>query len=191
MRDNVSERLFSLFTSSDRAEAMAGDLMEEREKRGPIWFWLHVTRITLTLWRNRAAEAPLRVLALAAAGCALFAAPALGGAAAFGMFPQFMGSLVSWITLSVFWWGGSLWIGASLVTMAPRHGMAACATLVAAAAALVIAVGITAVWRGVLDAELLPVYTIGLLIPAPLLAGAALARRRMITSVNPALEERR
>ena len=47
MRDNAVERLFSLFTSSDRAEAIAGDLAEEREQRGWIWFWLHVLRVTI------------------------------------------------------------------------------------------------------------------------------------------------
>src|SRR5687768_17212391 len=117
MRDNAVEGLLSLFTSSDRAEAIAGDLMEEREERGPIWFWLHVTRITLTLWRNAATAAPLPVLALATAGCALFTAPAFGGAAAIRLFPQLTGPPVSWIALSFFWWGGALWIGASLVTI--------------------------------------------------------------------------
>ena len=69
MRDNAVERLFSLFTSSDRAVAIAGDLAEEREQRGWIWFWLHVVRVTFALWRSAATEAPLRVLALVLAGC--------------------------------------------------------------------------------------------------------------------------
>jgi hypothetical protein len=68
MRDNAVEKLFSLFTSSDRAVAMAGDLAEEREQRGSLWFWLHVVRITFALWRSAATEAPLRVLALMLAG---------------------------------------------------------------------------------------------------------------------------
>ena len=64
MRDNAVERLFSLFTSSDRALAIAGDLAEERERRGWIWFWVYVVRVTFALWRNAAMEAPLRLLAL-------------------------------------------------------------------------------------------------------------------------------
>ena len=52
MRDKAVERLFSLFTSSDRAEAIAGDLAEERERHGWIWFWLQVARTTLALWRQ-------------------------------------------------------------------------------------------------------------------------------------------
>ena len=68
MRDDAVERLFSLFTASDRAVAIAGDLAEEREQRGWIWFWLHAVSITFVLWRNAATEAPLRVLALTLAG---------------------------------------------------------------------------------------------------------------------------
>ena len=63
MRDRVVERLFSLFTSSDRAEAIAGDLAEERDRRGSAWFWLHAAGVMLALWRRAAADAPLRVLA--------------------------------------------------------------------------------------------------------------------------------
>ena len=59
MRDDAAERLFSLFASADRAEALAGDLAEEREQRGWIWFWLHVMRVTFALWRSVATEAPL------------------------------------------------------------------------------------------------------------------------------------
>jgi hypothetical protein len=76
------KRLFSLFTSSDRAVAIAGDLTEEREQRGWIWFWLHVESVTFALWRSAAIEAPLRVLALVLAGLALLSAPASGGVAA-------------------------------------------------------------------------------------------------------------
>jgi hypothetical protein len=46
MRDNAVERLFSFFTSSDRAVAIAGDLAEERDQRGWIWFSLHVVSVT-------------------------------------------------------------------------------------------------------------------------------------------------
>ena len=126
MRDNAVERLFSLFTSSDHAVAIAGDLAEEREQRGWLWFWLHVVRVTFALCRNAAAEAPLRVLVLTLAGGALFTAPAVAGVAAVYLFPAPANS-VSWIALSFFWWGGALWTGASLVMIAPRRGMPACA----------------------------------------------------------------
>jgi hypothetical protein len=190
MRDIVSERLFSLFTSSDRAEAIAGDLMEEREEHGSTWFWLHVVRISLALWRDAAMEAPLRVLALATVACALFTAPAFGGAAAVRLFPQLMGPPVSWIALSFFWSGGALGIGALLVTIAPRHGMAACATLAVASEVLLMGVG-TAVWRALSSGDFLLFYMTGLLVPAPLLVGGAIARRRMIAFSIPAVEQRR
>ena len=67
MRDRIVERLFSLFASSDRAEAMAGDLAEERDHRGSAWFWLHVAGVTLALGRRAASDAPLRALALTVA----------------------------------------------------------------------------------------------------------------------------
>lgn len=190
MRDNVSEGLFSLFTSSDHAAAIAGDLIEEREEHGSIWFWLHVVRITLALWRDAAMEAPLRVLALATVACALFTAPAFGGVAAVALFPQLMGSPVSWIALSFFWWGGALWVGASLVAIAPRRGMAACATLAVTSDVLLIGVGM-AVWRDSLSTDFLLFYATGLLVPASLLVGGAIARRRAIACGVPALEQRR
>ena len=139
MRDDVIEQLFSLFTSSDRAEAMAGDLAEEREHRGWVWFWLHAVGVTLALWRKAAVHAPLRVLALTAAACALVFAPALGGTVAVGLFPQLMFSPVSWIALPLFWCVGALCTGASLIAIARWRGMRACATLAVAGEALVFA----------------------------------------------------
>lgn len=191
MRDNAVEGLLSLFTSSDRAEAIAGDLVEEREERGRRWFWLHVARITLTLWRNAATEAPLPVLALAAVGCALLAAPLLGGAAAVRLVPQMSGPPVSWIAVSIIWWGGALWIGASLVAIAPRRGMAACATLALAGEALLIALGAGALRQELQSADSFFFYATALATAAPLMLGGAIARRRMIGCGIPAMEPHR
>jgi hypothetical protein len=190
MRDTArAETLLSLFTSPARAAAIAGDLTEERKERGSVWFWLRVVSITLALWRGAGEEAPLRVLALTTAGCALITAPALGGAAAVGLFPQLIGSPVSWIALSLCWWGGALSTGASLVAIAPRRGMAACATLAVAGEALLIAFGVTALWYGLWRSEFLLFYTTGLVVAAPLVAGGAIARRRMIAGGIPTLEQ--
>jgi hypothetical protein len=104
----------------------------------------------------------------------------LGGAAAVNLFPQNMGSPVSWVALSFFWWGGALAIGASLVVIAPRRGMVACATLAVAGESLLIAFGVAAVWRDVLSPHVMLFYTTGLIVAAPLLLGGAVARRRMI-----------
>jgi hypothetical protein len=191
MRDSISEELFSLFTSPDRAEAIAGDLIEEREERGRFWFWLHVTRITLTLCRNAATEAPLQVLALVTAGCALFAAPAFAAAATVRLFPHFGGPPVSWIALSFFWWGGALWIGSALVAIAPRRGMTACAALAVAGEALLIALGASVLWHELQRADFVLVYAIALATAAPLLLGGAIARRRLIACGIPTLQQRR
>ena len=129
MRDDAVERLFSLLTSADRAEAMAGDLAEEREQRGWTWFWLHVVRVTFALWRSAvvggaAASACARCWQVRAVDRASIRR-SRGGL----LFPHSMDSPVGWIALSFFWWGGALWTGASLVAIAPQRGMAACAML--------------------------------------------------------------
>ena len=108
MRDDAVERLFSLFTSSDRAEAIAGDLAEEREQRGWIWFWLHVVRVTFALVAQRrdggtAASARAhagRMRALVRAGIRR----SRGGLSV----SPLVGSPVGWIALSFFWCGGAL-----------------------------------------------------------------------------------
>jgi hypothetical protein len=191
MRDNAVEGLLSLFTSSDRAEAIAGDLAQEREEHGWTWFWLHVFGTTLALWRCAATAAPLRVFALMIAGGAIFTAPAFGGTAAVLLFPQLIDSPVSWIALSFFWWGGALWTGASLVAIAPRRGMAACASLAVAGAGLMIGLGVTAVWHDWLKGDFLLFYTSGLLAAVPLMAGGVIARRRMIAWGIPTMEQHR
>lgn len=181
MRDTTrAERLLSLFTSPDCAAAIAGDLTEERRHRGSSWFWQHVVRTMLALWRRALADAPLMVLMLAAAGCSLLAGPAFGGVAAVYLFPHWSGSPVSWIALSFFWWSGALWTGAALVSIAPRLGMAACATLAVAGEALLIALGVSVLWHDLQNAEFVLFYAIGLATTAPLLLGGAIARRRMI-----------
>jgi len=119
MRDiDRAQKLLGLFTSADCAEALAGDLIEERRSRGVFWFWRHVLGTVLAVSRSAVIDAPVRTLSLVAAGCALFATPAFAGVAAVSLFPQLLGTLVSWIVLSFFWWGGGLWAGASLVTIA-------------------------------------------------------------------------
>jgi hypothetical protein len=179
MRDNTVERLFSLFTSPDRAVAIAGDLSEERKQRGWIWFWLHVVSVTLALWRSSTTEAPLRVLALVLAGLALLAAPAFGGVAVVLLFPQWMDSPAGWIALPFFWWGGAFWTGVSLVAFAPRRGMAACAMLAVGGEALLIGFCGPTVWSDPSNTSFALFCMTGLIAAMPLLTGAAVARRRL------------
>src|SRR5512143_2405345 len=122
MRDNFSEALFSLFTSPDHAAAIAGDLAEERKTHGSAWFWVHVVRITLALWRCAAADTPLRVLALTIA-------PIAAGTAAVGLFPQLFDLPAHRITVSLLWCGMVLFSGALLSVIARRAGRMATVTL--------------------------------------------------------------
>ena len=184
MRDDAVERLFSLFTSSDRAVAMAGDLAEERERRGSIWFWVHVVRVTFALWRSAVTEAPLPVLALMLAGCALLTAPAFGGVASVYLLPHLVGSAVGWIALSFFWCGGALYVGASLVAIAPQRGMAACALLAIVGAALLLGYSVTIGPQEFSRGDRM-FFTIALGTTVALLAGGAIARRKTIVIAIP------
>jgi hypothetical protein len=186
MHDDAVERLFSLFTSSARAIAMAGDLAEEREQRGWSWFWLQVVRITFALWRNAALEAPLRVLALTLAGAVLAGVTALGGVAAVFLVPRFTASPAGWIALPLLWWGGALCTGALLVVVAPRSGMAACAVLAVVGESLLIGFAGPEVWQDPGNTDFVIFCTTGLFAGLPLLAGAAVARQRFVdASVVP------
>lgn len=182
MRDAFrTQALLSLFTSPDRAESIAGDLNEERLVRGSAWFWFHVVGTTFALFRSAFVKAPLATLALAVSGCALFGATAFGGVAAIGLFPNALGSPMSWLVLSLFWWSGALWTGISLVSIAPKRGMTACLAVVVAGETLALACWLFSLWSEGPSAWSVLVYTIALLAAAPLLAGGALVRHRMTT----------
>jgi hypothetical protein len=190
MRDvEGAQRLLGLFTSADCAEAIAGDLIEERRDRGGLWFWCHVLGTVLAVSRAAVTASPLRALNLVAVGCVLFAVPAFAGVAAVGLFPQLIGTLVSWIVLSVFWWGGGLWTGASLVTVAKTRGMAACVALALVGEAVVIGFGVIGAWQHALSVRSIAFYMIAVLSPAPLLAGGAIARSLAVASGSHRLEQ--
>ena len=46
--DRLAEILLSLVSSSDRAASAVGDLMEESDAHGRVWFWRSLTRIWLS-----------------------------------------------------------------------------------------------------------------------------------------------
>jgi hypothetical protein len=179
MRDDLVERLFSLLTSADRAEAMAGDLIQERQHRGSRWFWWHAFVTAVALWGTAVAKAPLRTLLVAAAGCALLAMPVIAGVAAVSLFPTLLGALVAWSVLATIWWGGALWTGASVVAIAPARGLAACLTLVALGEALLLALWISGVQLDLLRVTTGIIYTTAAGAACPLLLGAAVVRDRV------------
>ena len=98
----------------------------------------------------------------------------------FSRSPRRLDSPVGWIALPFFWWGGALWTGASLVALAPRRGMAACAMLAVAGEALLIGFAGPAVWRDPGNTDFVVFCTTGLIAAMPLLTGAAVARRRLV-----------
>jgi pimeloyl-ACP methyl ester carboxylesterase len=183
MRDKAVERLFSLFASRDRAEALAGDLAEERTRRGPRWYWLHVVGITFALLRNVVTEAPLRVLALAVAVAVVFAAPAIAGVAGVYMFPV-AADWTGWLALSVFWWGGALAIGATLVTLAPQRGMTVCAIVALISASMLLTIGSTIEPARFTRMDRM-FFNAGLATTVALVAGGALRRRATIVVTLP------
>ena len=190
MRDHVVECLLTLLTSRDRAVAIAGDLAEERERHGSTWFWMHVVRVTCALWRNSVADAPLRVLALVLVGLVLLSAVALGGVASVFLVPR-SDLFAGWIALPFVWWGGALFTGASLVAIAPRRGMAACALLAVAGEGLLLGFGGPAIWRDPSNTDFVIFCTVGMVAAAALLTGGAIVSRRMAVWSAAALGHQR
>jgi hypothetical protein len=117
-------------------------------------------------------DAPLRVLSLALLGCVLLVGPAVVGIAAVALFPASINSPVSWIAMSFIWSVGALRTGSSLVGMAPRRGMAACATLAVVGETLLVALVVRTPRPDLLDVQLVLSHTTGL----PLLPSAARQR---------------
>ena len=67
----LAEWILSLVTAPVRAASTAGDLVEERSTRGPIWFWNSVLRTVAShVWRG-IAEAPARVAGVAFLGAVI------------------------------------------------------------------------------------------------------------------------
>jgi hypothetical protein len=58
----MSFALLTLFTSPERAGSVQGDLMEEAQSRGRVWFWSQVIRTTGALCWQGFAGSPLAIL---------------------------------------------------------------------------------------------------------------------------------
>ena len=61
-KSSFSFTLLTLFTSPERAESILGDLMEEAQIRGLVWFWSQVIRTTGALCWKGFACSPLAIL---------------------------------------------------------------------------------------------------------------------------------
>jgi hypothetical protein len=189
MPDDVVERLFSLFTSADRAEAITGDLIQERPDRGWTWFWCHAFAAAVTFWGTAVAEAPARTLLVVAAGCTLMAGPAFAGVAAVTLFPTISGAILTWSLLAIFWWGGALWAGASMVVLAPARGMAAGVTLAVLGDALLLALWVAGLPIDVVNLADGITHLTAAGAAWPLLVGAAIARSRQTPWTRAPMEQ--
>lgn len=178
MGSALAEMLLTFFTSADRAAAITGDLIEECERRGRIWFWLHVVRVTFALWRTSTTEAPIHVVGLALVAGAVFAAPALAGVAAVYLFPG-PATWLSWIALSSLWLGGAFWTGASLVTVSPKRGMAVCALFAVIGAASLMLLGAMVESQELSRTDRM-FFTVAMGAALAFPTGAAFARRRRV-----------
>jgi hypothetical protein len=65
---SLSFSLLTLFTSPERAVSIHGDLMEEAQTRGRLWFWSEVIRTTGALCLRGFALSPFAILGLVLCG---------------------------------------------------------------------------------------------------------------------------
>jgi len=102
----IAEQVLSMTTTPQRAAAIAGDLTEEAARRGLVWFWLNLFRITSSfVWQSWTSE-PLRMLRLGVGAAILNS---------FVLFTLFAG-LVLAITI------GSVWTDASVIASIGSFG---------------------------------------------------------------------
>ncbi|HEY7190271.1 MAG TPA: hypothetical protein VH436_27150 [Vicinamibacterales bacterium] len=62
-RDRFAEGLLSLVAPADHAASVVGDLMEEADARGSLWFWQCVVRLAFSLLARDLLAAPLTLAA--------------------------------------------------------------------------------------------------------------------------------
>ena len=65
-RGRLAEELLSLVAPADRAASTIGDLLEEVDARGRLWFWQSVARLVLALLARDLLAAPLAMAAASA-----------------------------------------------------------------------------------------------------------------------------
>jgi hypothetical protein len=191
MRDPpLAEALLSLVTSEERAETIAGDLAEEAERAGRLWYWRSVLGVSAAMFFKTFGGARLRTLGFLAGGfllwCALYAAIRVIGAL-LGIEP-----LIATVSAGGgFAWSTALYLCAALILASFGAGLALGSRAVAdglnATAPLAMFWSAAAVVLPVLDAvagtaswycTLLYVVGMPVLYALPLLAGGAFARQR-------------
>jgi hypothetical protein len=76
-RDRFAEGLLSLVAPADHAAATVGDLMEEADARGRVWFWSCIVRLTASLLARDLRAAPLTMAAASAVSWFVYVAVCL------------------------------------------------------------------------------------------------------------------
>jgi hypothetical protein len=116
---SIAYRLLCLFTSSDRAESIEGDLIEQRRTHGSMWFFVNVVTTTFALWRQVVELEFLRTMAL---GVLTVAFSVLMCSAIGLVYVEFeVPSVVTLLLIATF----AFLLGAGLVRVAPVIGVAA------------------------------------------------------------------
>jgi hypothetical protein len=182
----MAQRLLSLFTSPECAEAIAGDFAEGRATHGSAWFWRQTLTTAISLGGHALTSAPLASARLLAAGSVLFGALAFTGFAptALLVFPGGIAASAQWIWLSLAWWSAAFFTGFMLVRLSPERGMAASVVLALMGEAAMIALRLTVLDGDVMRTPVEVFLSIAMFTAVPLLMGSASARRRM--TVPPA-----
>jgi pimeloyl-ACP methyl ester carboxylesterase len=179
----LAQRLLALFTSPACAEAIAGDFAEARGEHGAAWFWWQVLTTAAALGRSAMAAAPLGSAGVAALGCLQFGSLMFAGVAPVAIFTALLGTPVSWIWLAVAWWSGAFVTGFTLVSLSPARGAAVSVLLAVLGEAVLLLLRLTVLPGNVLLIPNLVFWPIAAFTAVPLLAGASIARRRIIAPV--------
>ena len=182
-----AQRLLALFTSPERAEAIAGDFAEARGDRSVTWFWWQVLTTATALCGRAVTTAPLACVGVAALGCLQFGSLAFAGLAPVAMFPALLGTPASWVVLLVTWWSGAFFTGFTLVSLSPARGAAASMLLALTGEALLLVLRFAGLDGRDLHIPRAVFWSIVTLTAVPLLAGSAVARRRVIGAPTAAL----
>ena len=64
--DRLAHRILALVVPGDRAAAIAGDLIESADTRGPRWYWLSLIRVVVAVLCQDAMRTPIHMAAFAA-----------------------------------------------------------------------------------------------------------------------------
>lgn len=119
--------LISLFTTTQRADPITGDLVELAKTRGQRWFWLQTVQTAGSLFWLRLTVAPLTVIAVVALGLGLDSVIELlywrFVVEPFELSPQ---GQLGWFLYYAMLVTSSAAIGFLLVLTSPGHGLCAC-----------------------------------------------------------------